>query len=71
MARLCDAIALGAPGAVAATKRILREVPGADRDDAFERMRQVSETMFSAPDAAEGMAAFAEKRAPSWQIRPR
>jgi methylglutaconyl-CoA hydratase len=68
--RLCRAIALGAPGAVAATKRILREVPGADRDTAFEHMRQVSEAMFSAPDAAEGMAAFAEKRPPAWQLTP-
>lgn len=66
--RLCEQIALGAPGAIAATKRILRQVPGLERDVAFEEMRQLSEAMFSAPDAAEGMAAFAEKRPPSWQV---
>lgn len=70
VAHLCEAIALGAPGAVAATKRILREVPGVGRDEAFERMRLLSEAMFSGPDAAEGMAAFAEKRPPAWQVDP-
>ena len=32
-------------------------------------MRQTSEAMFSAPDAAEGMAAFADKRKPAWKHR--
>lgn len=65
---LTASIALGAPAAVAATKRILRDVPALARDDAFEQMRRLSETMFSGPDAAEGMAAFAEKRPPAWQV---
>ena len=67
VAELCAGIRMGAPRAVAETKRMLREVPALERDDAFERMRQLSEELFSAPDAAEGMAAFAEKRPPSWQ----
>jgi enoyl-CoA hydratase/carnithine racemase len=29
-------------------------------------MASLSDELFSAPDAAEGMAAFAEKRRPSW-----
>jgi enoyl-CoA hydratase/carnithine racemase len=63
---LCDGIRQGAPAAVAATKRILREVPGLPRDEAFEEMRALSDALFAGPDAAEGMAAFAERRAPRW-----
>jgi enoyl-CoA hydratase/carnithine racemase len=67
VAGLCAGIRMGAPRAVAETKRMLREVPALARDDAFERMRLLSEELFSGPDAAEGMAAFAEGRPPSWQ----
>ena len=55
---------MGAPRAVAETKRLLREVPPMARDEAFERMRALSDELFAGPDAAEGMAAFAEKRPP-------
>jgi enoyl-CoA hydratase/carnithine racemase len=67
--RLCAAIAVGAPGAVAATKRILRDALDAsleERAAAFERMRALSDELFQSTEAAEGMAAFAEKRPPSW-----
>lgn len=64
------AITLGAPAAVAETKRILRTVPTLERDAAFEQMRQLSERLFRGPDAVEGMAAFAEKRRPRWQAPP-
>ena len=37
-------------------------VPTLDRDKAFERMRALSDQLFTGPEAAEGMAAFAEKR---------
>ena len=62
---LCDGIRLGAPRAVAETKRMLRDGPGdGARREAFERMRALSDELFAGPDAAEGMAAFAEKRPP-------
>ena len=64
--RLCDGILAGAPRAVAATKRILRDIPGRARDEAFAEMRALSDEMFRGPDAAEGMAAFAERRPPVW-----
>ena len=64
---LCAGVAMGAPAAVAATKRILRDVPTLDRSTAFARMRALSDELFAGPDAAEGMAAFAEKRPPRWQ----
>jgi methylglutaconyl-CoA hydratase len=66
---LCAAIAAGAPQAVAATKRMLREAADADagsRRDSFARMRALSDHHFQTAEAAEGMAAFAEKRRPSW-----
>jgi enoyl-CoA hydratase/carnithine racemase len=66
VATLCDGIKLGAPAAVASTKRILREVPGLDRDEAFERMRRLSDELFAGAEAAEGMAAYLEKRPPRW-----
>jgi methylglutaconyl-CoA hydratase len=68
VAELCARVRMGAPNAVAATKRLLREVPRLDRDEAFQRMRALSDELFTSPDAAEGMAAFAEKRPPPWQI---
>ncbi len=64
---LCAGILEGAPRAVAETKRLLQEVPGLDRRTAFERMRELSEELFAGPDAAEGMAAFRERRPPSWR----
>lgn len=63
---LCAGIAAGSPRAVAATKRLLRDVGRMDRDDAFAAMRELSDELFSEPDAREGMAAFREKRPPVW-----
>lgn len=63
---LCDGILFGAPAAVAATKRVLHTVATMERDAAFAAMATLSNEMFNGPDAAEGMAAFAEKRLPNW-----
>ena len=65
---LCAAIAGAGPNAVAATKRMLREATGDDveRSAAFARMRALSDHHFQSAEAAEGMAAFAEKRQPTW-----
>jgi enoyl-CoA hydratase/carnithine racemase len=48
------------------TKRLLRRVPELERDEAFAEMRALSDDLFAGPDAAEGMAAFKEKRTPTW-----
>ena len=64
--RLCDGVLAGAPGAVAATKDILRRVPGMERDAAFDEMRRLSESLFLGPEGQEGMAAFRDKRSPVW-----
>jgi enoyl-CoA hydratase/carnithine racemase len=37
-----------------------------ERDAAFAAMASLSNEMFNGPDAAEGMAAFADKRLPNW-----
>jgi len=56
----------GAPGALAATKELLRRERPAAMADRFAEMVQLSATFFAAPEAQEGMAAFAAKRPPSW-----
>ena len=60
----------GAPGALAATKAILREVPGLPVAEGLARMAELSASRFASPEAQEGMAAFADKREPSWIVRP-
>lgn len=64
--RLCAGVLAGAPGAVVATKDILRRVPGMERSAAFDEMRRLSESLFLGPEGQEGMAAFREKRTPVW-----
>lgn len=63
---LTEGIVRGAPTAVAATKRVLNTVGSMDRDEAFAEMARLSNELFNGPDAAEGMAAFVEKRDPDW-----
>jgi len=63
---LVDAIRLGAPTAVAATKRALWSVGQLDRAEALAQMKALSESLFAGPDAQEGIRAFAEKRPPTW-----
>ena len=66
VATLCESIVPGSPRAIAETKRLLRVVPTLDRTTAFAEMRALSDELFRSADAAEGMAAFREKRPPEW-----
>ena len=61
VAALAAGILAGAPGAVAATRRILRN---ASLDMA--EMQALSEALFNSPEAAEGLRAFASKTPPKW-----
>ena len=61
VAGLTAGILAGAPSAVAATKRLLRQPPAT-----MAEMTALSESLFRSDEAAEGMRAFAEKRQPSW-----
>lgn len=63
---LTAGILAAAPGAVAATKRLLRDA--AELDEAFESMRHLSEALFASEEGREGMAAFAEHRPPRWAV---
>jgi len=60
----------GGPSALAAAKRLVYTIPGMDRDAAFTRTTEVSQALFASAEAAEGMAAFREKRLPSWAPPP-
>jgi enoyl-CoA hydratase/carnithine racemase len=66
VAGLCAGVMAGAPRAVAETKKLLHRVPTLTTSTAFAEMRALSDELFSGADAAEGMAAFREKRAPRW-----
>ena len=57
---------LAGPGAIAASKRLLAEVPGMAVDDAFAWTQRLSAELFTSEEAKEGMAAYLEKRPPSW-----
>lgn len=59
-------LAKGGPNALAGAKRLVRDVPKLPMDVAFEEMAQRSAEFFASAEAREGLAAFAEKRAPSW-----
>jgi enoyl-CoA hydratase/carnithine racemase len=57
---LAAGVLAGAPGAVAATKLLLRAT------HSWAEMQALSEALFVGPEATEGMRAFAERRAPDW-----
>jgi methylglutaconyl-CoA hydratase len=61
-----DAINLGGPIAVAEAKRLVRTVPELTIEQGFEMTAEWSTRMFRSEEAAEGMAAFREKRKPRW-----
>ncbi len=57
----------GGPAALAAAKRLVFDIPTMERADAFRWTTELSESVFASEEAAEGIAAFREKRPPSWQ----
>ncbi len=66
---LAERVAANAPMSVAVGKRIVQEAPRWDAADAFVRQSELAAPVVSSQDAAEGVAAFAEKRAPRWTGR--
>jgi methylglutaconyl-CoA hydratase len=56
----------GGPGAIAAAKRLLAEVPGTPVDEAFRWTGELSGRLFATDEAREGMSAFLEKRPAAW-----
>lgn len=64
--RFVEALGRGGPHALAATKALLREQPHETVGAAFAAMVERSAEFFASDEGQEGMAAFAEKRAPRW-----
>ncbi len=64
--RYRDMLARGAPAALAGTKALLRRSRAEDIHDDVEAMLELSSGFFASDEGQEGMAAFAEKRSPSW-----
>jgi methylglutaconyl-CoA hydratase len=63
---LVDQIRLTEPTAVRVTKELLVRLPALPLADGFAWAEEVSLERFRSPEAAEGIAAFREKRAPAW-----
>jgi methylglutaconyl-CoA hydratase len=56
----------GGPGALAASKRLLAQVPGMDADEAFAWTGALSAELFAGDEARAGMRAYLEKRPAPW-----
>jgi methylglutaconyl-CoA hydratase len=65
-----DSILKAAPGAVAATKSLLRTLPELPFADGLATAAQRSAELFAGAEAAEGMDAFLHKRKPAWDAAP-
>jgi len=61
-----DALRQAAPGALRATKQLLRALPTQGWSEGLEAAATRSAELFAGAEAAEGMEAFLQKRAPSW-----
>ena len=64
---LAARVALGAPLALAASKRVIVESADWPASEAFARQSEVIRPVFGSKDATEGALAFAEKRQPAWR----
>lgn len=61
-----DMLSFGGPRALAECKRLVRRVPQLPRDEALRETSEWSARTFRSAEAAEGMAAFREKRKAAW-----
>lgn len=66
VAEVVDDLRQGGPIALGEAKRLVYEVPDLPRDEAYRTTAARSAALFGSDEAAEGMAAFLEKRRPSW-----
>ena len=66
VSRYAGMLLRGAPGALAGTKGVLRDVPGVSVSAGLQKMAELSGRYFGSDEAREGMTAFAAKREPAW-----
>jgi methylglutaconyl-CoA hydratase len=66
VARYAGLLLRGAPGALAGTKGVLRDVPAQGVAAGLARMAELSGQFFGSDEAREGMSAFGAKRDPAW-----
>ena len=66
VAEIVAKVVAGGPGALAAAKRLLREVPGQDRAAAFAWTAELSAELFASDEARAGIQAWRDKRAAPW-----
>jgi methylglutaconyl-CoA hydratase len=64
--RYVDLLIQGAPGALAATKALLRQPPAGPPGEQFAAMGELSARHFASDEGREGIAAFTAKRRPRW-----
>jgi len=64
--RYTDLLVLGAPGALAATKQMLRREKAATMADDFGAMLELSAKHFASEEGQEGIASFMQKRKANW-----
>lgn len=65
-----ESVLRSAPGAVRATKALLRTLPAQGWADGLASAATTSAALFAGTEAGEGMAAFLEKRRPAWDVTP-
>ncbi len=67
VAEIVADLALGGPTGMAASKRLVHQVPRMDTAEAFRWTAELSAELFAGPEGREGMAAFLDKRDPDWR----
>jgi methylglutaconyl-CoA hydratase len=66
VAEVVDDLKRGGPIALGQAKQLVYEIPAMPADEAYRVTSARSGALFGSDEAAEGMAAFLEKRRPSW-----
>jgi methylglutaconyl-CoA hydratase len=69
-AAIVHAVRQTEPNAVAATKRLLVDLPSTSVDEGLREAELISTALFGSPEAAEGIAALKERRAAPWATEP-
>ena len=65
-AEVIDKLVRGGPNALAGAKQLVTQVPQMERSQAWEWTTELSQSLFRSDEAAEGIAAFRERRDASW-----